>query len=473
MAINKQSSLVPLVNEEVLMAPTVPHDPDSISYGGPAEMRDVTLLQQSTGPEQPPVKMGILASYSETQGKAITNGKMALTGQWTATYTGEPGRLETVEVEKQSVTTPNFRELVRTGAILPVNDFMHSRKVTMHNFIRDQSVIYELGGISSKTRREGPFYNAAYPLEASGDGLGPTASQMASLDRQARTKLRLRLKDSRVNVAMIVAERNKTAAGLAKIIKTIAQMVVSLRRGNLKQAAGAIGAHVGYRASRTYGREFARNSSKAVANGWLELQYAIKPLLADAKGLAEALAEHQYRKITGTASASAETTFDIVRVVGAQRYVETGTTNIRYVVYYQVDLPEMPDLAGLGLLNPVQLAWEVVPFSFVVDWFIPIGDWLASLDATIGMSFSDGSKSVKRDYARSITISSRSDTTKNGVYGPVRTVRSSVQEKSFTVNSVVRTKLFSFPDVATPVFTFPDSMTQFFSALALLRKQAV
>lgn len=31
--------------------------------------------------------------------------------------------------------------------------------------------------------------------------------------------------------------------------------------------------------------------------------------------------------------------------------------------------------------NPLELAWELVPYSFVVDWMIPIGDYLISLDA--------------------------------------------------------------------------------------------
>ncbi len=472
MAVEKQLSPGPRVNEEVLMESTTPYGTGTKPDGSLAKVQEVPLLSQQNVSAQPPVSMGVLVSISESQGMAIKNGKMSLTGVWTNSKTETPGRLETITTEKQSVTTPNFRELVRIGAILPVNDFTHSRKVVKHNFITDGSIVMQLGGISSRTSRIGPFYNATYPLDASGDGLGPTASQMEVLDRKARMKLRLRLKDQKVNVAMIVAERNKTAAGLAKIVKTIAEMVIALRRGNIQGAAKAAGAHVGYRATRTWKRDFVRDSSKAVANGWLELQYAIKPLLMDAKGLAEALAEHQYRKITGTVSANAELITDKAYQIGLQKYTETGTTSIRYTVYYQIDLPEMPDLAGLGLLNPAQLAWEVIPFSFVLDWFIPVGDWLSSLDATIGMSFSDGAKSVKRDHARSIRIEDRSDSVKMNQYGPVRTVRYAIQEKSFSENSVVRTKLTSFPDVATPVFDFPDSLQQFYSALALLRKQA-
>jgi hypothetical protein len=42
-------------------------------------------------------------------------------------------------------------------------------------------------------------------------------------------------------------------------------------------------------------------------------------------------------------------------------------------------------LEQLGLLNPAVLAWELVPFSFVVDWFTNVGDYLASFTDFIGL----------------------------------------------------------------------------------------
>lgn len=37
-------------------------------------------------------------------------------------------------------------------------------------------------------------------------------------------------------------------------------------------------------------------------------------------------------------------------------------------------------LADHGLLNPASVAWEVMPYSFVIDWWFNVGDVLASLD---------------------------------------------------------------------------------------------
>jgi hypothetical protein len=34
----------------------------------------------------------------------------------------------------------------------------------------------------------------------------------------------------------------------------------------------------------------------------------------------------------------------------------------------------------LGLYDPAGLAWELLPFSFVADWFVPIGNYLENLN---------------------------------------------------------------------------------------------
>lgn len=36
--------------------------------------------------------------------------------------------------------------------------------------------------------------------------------------------------------------------------------------------------------------------------------------------------------------------------------------------------------------NPLEIAWELVPYSFVIDYMIPIGDALSALDALVGVS---------------------------------------------------------------------------------------
>ena len=43
-----------------------------------------------------------------------------------------------------------------------------------------------------------------------------------------------------------------------------------------------------------------------------------------------------------------------------------------------------------GITNPASWLWELIPFSFVVDWFFSFGEWINSLDDEVGLSITDG-----------------------------------------------------------------------------------
>lgn len=46
--------------------------------------------------------------------------------------------------------------------------------------------------------------------------------------------------------------------------------------------------------------------------------------------------------------------------------------------------PNLALLERLGLVNPAAVAWDAVPYSFVVNWFIPVGTFLKSLSDMVG-----------------------------------------------------------------------------------------
>jgi hypothetical protein len=51
-----------------------------------------------------------------------------------------------------------------------------------------------------------------------------------------------------------------------------------------------------------------------------------------------------------------------------------------------------------GLLNPAVVAWELVPFSFVVDWVVNVKQVLESLTTYLGVSLSNTGQSRKLEY---------------------------------------------------------------------------
>lgn len=46
--------------------------------------------------------------------------------------------------------------------------------------------------------------------------------------------------------------------------------------------------------------------------------------------------------------------------------------------------PNLALLSDLGLINPAAVLWDKVPYSFVVNWFIPVGSYLNSLTDLVG-----------------------------------------------------------------------------------------
>jgi len=125
-----------------------------------------------------------------------------------------------------------------------------------------------------------------------------------------------------------------------------------------------------------HGETTAKNS----ANLWLELQYGWLPLLKDAEACAQSLAHYLNFPATQTYRVG-------VRREANTHTLDHGNPSFKLDLYGAKShrrgliarISEKPTgWAVLGLLDPELVAWELVPFSFVADWFIPIGQWMES-----------------------------------------------------------------------------------------------
>jgi hypothetical protein len=83
-------------------------------------------------------------------------------------------------------------------------------------------------------------------------------------------------------------------------------------------------------------------------------------------------------------------------------------------------------LQDVGLTNPLLTGWEITPYSFVLDWFVGVGDFLAAVNAwNTGYVFKAGSETRywKRDAKRHFSINDVPgyyDQTISGGDGPQR-----------------------------------------------------
>jgi hypothetical protein len=150
----------------------------------------------------------------------------------------------------------------------------------------------------------------------------------------------------------------------------------------------------------------------AAAEEYLKYVYGWKPLMQDIYGLMELAKELGAKPLLlngrGRSSAAGsipEFLFDEVSFASRTKF-ENGneTIKVNCSLWAQVD----PDWQGLrtlnqcGLLNPASLLWELVSWSFVVDWFCPIGPVLSALTAPVGLNFVDGTLSVRTQATASL-----------------------------------------------------------------------
>lgn len=140
------------------------------------------------------------------------------------------------------------------------------------------------------------------------------------------------------------------------------------------------------------------------AQEYLAYVYGLKPLMGDVWTLAELMKTQaqQTLLLKGVGSASRMQSHG-PKSIGAfsysqmKRLAATSQTRVKCTVWARLDPngATLRSMSQLGLVNPFGLAWDLVPYSFVVDWFLPIGPVLYAMSAPAGLLFVDGSVAMR------------------------------------------------------------------------------
>lgn len=286
---------------------------------------------------------------------------------------------------------------------------------------------------------------------------GPSSTELNAFDGEVINTSLLRVKDQKVNLGVVFAERKRTADLILKTAYDISQSLHRLKRGDFAGAALALGVKPATKKSK---------GTWNTQNRWLELQYGWKPLLNDVYGAAEALAKLHERPNVTKLSYSKTLRWGSQNPVTFEGCTGVRSTKGKYtrkVVYYFATQSQVhQDLASLGIYNPLSIAWEILPYSFVIDWFIPIGNYLDTLDATTGLSFQKGSSTSFKKF--SSVISFKGATGKPG--GPNSKAKCDARA-SFDYVECQRTVLGSFPLPHLPSFDLRITPTRAANAIAL------
>lgn len=282
-------------------------------------------------------------------------------------------------------------------------------------------------------------------------------SVSSNMVNRAVTEARVKLAAMHVNLGATLAEAKRTASGVATRVKSLVKALIALKRGNFSYAYYSI-----------FGRRRGVQRSKTASELWLEWQYGWKPLIDDIYGGIEQVNQGFREKnllfsVERTLSQPLDPRSVFLATVPMSRVETTGqATETVKVVLWGAVTSGIHAPSALGLINPASIAWELVPWSFVLDWLVPVGTWLESLSASVGISYVDGHRvsAVYGDVTGNrIALLAEKDPSK--YYGKAAKLR-------VKFVGMRRTVYGAFP-WALPYYKSPFSSTHLASAAALLR----
>lgn len=245
-----------------------------------------------------------------------------------------------------------------------------------------------------------------------------TESMVALLKGELQRRMQDKYYDNSMNLGTDFAELGETVSSLTSALGRFASAYKAMKKGKVRESIHKI---LGYPSSRPtptvrsriprhlrgvassehvkHTQSRLRKGSLTAASAWLEFSYAWAPLIGtiyDYAGVAQnGLGKPHLITMRSSISRSYSG-----QKTGINRYEKVirsgGTVSIRVGAVYNIRVvnPKVAALDHLGLLNPLVPAWELVPLSFVADWFLPIGDTIRSLTAFAGCSV-DASLSSK------------------------------------------------------------------------------
>lgn len=202
------------------------------------------------------------------------------------------------------------------------------------------------------------------------------------------TPILVKIAEQGVNLGVTLAEYRQTsdmfvafAGSLVRTYRDVRGLAKSPSKQRLK------------RLSKLFSGDLMKLAKKAPEN-WLMYRYGIMPTISDICGSIDAMvlaatAKPLVRRYSckiplGAASREAPIVDPWYQPIGTQFHSGVAFAIMTAYVEWAADRPSVDFWKVSGLGNPLNTVWELIPFSFVVDWAIGVGDYLTSIDALAG-----------------------------------------------------------------------------------------
>lgn len=318
-------------------------------------------------------------------------------------YEDRPSGLSYELVE--SVKTPDFKELRRKGRALPVHP--HKR----HIYRANTPVTMTYNGPRNEMQAH-PFgvYNTA--LSGAGTGNNPgnrIGRPLWELQADVRNRLIEKCRGTKIDLGVALGETRETAEMIGSSARKISSSALDVASATL-QSNRKDADYLLTRAFRTLaGGKISKLKEVAdlASSAWLGWSYGVRPLLGDIEAAistvqgADKQPYYELETVRSRLSDVLEAEYDFAWPNGNGDYFNRKTQSYKASrsvsgnMTFVCNNPILRSADQLGLTNPLSVAYELVTLSFVLDWFIPVGDWITNIVPPLGVDFVRGTVTTK------------------------------------------------------------------------------
>lgn len=239
-----------------------------------------------------------------------------------------------------------------------------------------------------RNAKYGPYASATRQMSQVVD-TGLKSSLSSNSDIFAIANLNENMRGSAFSLGVTLLEGRQTVQLVGQSAYKLVTAYRHVRRGRFAEAADALAMEPPSRRQKKSMTSQLKRGKDGTANNWLQYRYGWTPLYGEVYNAIDAF------------STIASSNNDDVRYVGFDKRSSNSTyydadnscaVKTAYTVSARIIDRSTLMMTALGLDNPLLIGWELVPYSFVFDWWIPVGTWLEAMKTPSGFSFNDGCK---------------------------------------------------------------------------------
>jgi len=242
---------------------------------------------------------------------------------------------------------------------------------------RKSGLLWQLVGTPYQNCSGNDIYGSCYS--------GPQHTWRGNDDLKLIANLGDKIRGHSFNLGTFAATSRQAVGQTVSTVHAFTRAFISLKKGNISDALKYVGLTPGQRSVK---RVKSKLDAGDLSGAWLAMQYGWLPTISDIHEGMKAFSEvADYQRKTTVRVSNTVRAFKMTSP--NQSWYLCGISSYRTKRYTYTLMENDPQKGSpsavpskcrtLGLMDPASVVWEILPWSFVFDWFIPVGTYLEAL----------------------------------------------------------------------------------------------